>query len=543
MPRPNVVLIVLDDLGFGGLSSFGSAVETPRFDELAFGGLRYNNFHVTGVCAPTRASLLTGRNPHAVGMGFLPEAALPYPGYAGRIPDEVATLPQTLKAAGYGTYAVGKWHLAPKGETTSAGPFSHWPLGMGFDSYFGFLGGATSQWAPTLTIDSSPASPSAVYPPGRHLTEELVSRAITFITEHQAKTPAAPFFLYVATGATHAPHQAPREWIDHYSGAFDDGWDRLRFGNHQRQLSLGVIPRDTELSPRPQWVRPWSEHTRSERVVLARQMELYAAFTSHTDQQVGLLIDHLRDESILRKTIIMVCSDNGAAGQGGQLGYFDQHTRDVAGMLERLDDFGGPSSGNFYASGWAWAENTPFKLWKRYTWLGGVRVPLIVHWPEGIKASESGRVRDQFSHAIDIMPTILHLANAHSAPTPTGSVELEMDGASIGDTLFDACAPNPRSTQYFEMMGSRAIFHDGWKATTDHIVTDESDVTGSRDFSTDRWALYNLRSDFAEVHDVAEQHPELLQRLIDRWWREAEANQVLPMSDTTGPERVQAVRE
>lgn len=535
-------MVVLDDLGFADFGCFGSLIETPAIDSLAAGGLRYNAFHVTAVCSPTRASLLTGRNHHAVGMGFLPEASGDALGYSGRIPDSAGTLPQVLRDQGYRTFALGKWHLAPRGESTPAGPRDRWPLGMGFDRYYGFLGGWTDQWNPELVDDDDVLPADRVPDEAYHVTEDLVTRAIGYLDDLRESSPQSPYLLYLATGAPHQPHQVPREWIERYRGRFDQGWDWLRQEAFSRQMAAGVVPRGTELTARPPWVTAWDELSADERRVLARQMEVYAAFISHTDAQIGRLVQHLADRGSLENTIILVCSDNGAAGQGGAHGFFAPDQQDFETMLTRLDELGGTPARSFYASGWAWAGNTPFKLWKRYTWLGGVRVPLVLHWPAGTPREERGKIRDQFCHAVDIVPTILDATGTEPPDSIAGVQQMPLHGASLLETIADADRPSRRSTQYFEMMGSRSIFHDGWKATTDHIVSDEQRVQGSRDFDADRWSLYDLRSDFSEAHDVAEQHPDRVSRMIELWHREADRHQVLPLNDTNAPTRMAATR-
>jgi arylsulfatase A-like enzyme len=537
---PNVVVIVLDDTGFGQLGCFGSDIATPHIDALAAGGLRYNRFHVTALCSPTRASLLTGRNHHAVGMGFLTDIPTGFPGYTGKIPPSAAALPRILRDAGYSTFAVGKWHLAPRWEQSASGPFTYWPLGLGFERYYGFLGGDTNQWTPDLVSDNGFVDPPARPEDGYHLTEDLAARAIRLIQDQQQATPARPFFLYFATGATHAPHHAPRPWIERYRGAFDDGWDAWRERVFARQIDSGVVPPDTTLTERPPWVQEWAALPGEERRLYARMMEVFAGFLSHTDEQIGRLVRHLETIGVLDDTLIMLISDNGTSAEGGPFGSFNEHrfthdrVDDVADTLARIDDLGGFRAYNHYPWGWAWAGNTPLRLWKRFTWLGGVRTPLVVHWPRGLEAR--GEVRGQFCHAVDVLPTILDAVGVEVPAVVDGVAQQPLDGASLVATFDEPAAPAPRRTQYFEMVGSRALYHDGWKVTTDHVgrqlTVEWERVEGSHDFDADHWALFDLGADFSEAHDVSAQHPERVRDLVERWWVEAGRNDVLPLEDS-----------
>lgn len=535
---PNVVVIVLDDTGFGQLGCFGSDIETPTFDRLASDGLRYRRFHVTALCSPTRAALLTGRNHHAVGMGFLPDVPIGFPGYTARIPRSAATVARVLRDEGYSTFAVGKWHLTPRWEEHAAGPFDLWPLGLGFERFYGFLGGDTNQFAPDLVSDNGFVD--APYGPdeGYHLTEDLVDRAIRLVQDQQHVAPQKPFFLYFATGAMHAPHQAPPEWIERYRGRFDQGWERWREETFARQVELGIVPEGTTLPPRPEWVPAWEEMDEDRRRVSARMMEVFAGFLSHTDHHIGRLVSFLEEIGVLDDTVIMLLSDNGTSAEGGPVGSFNEHrfthdmVDDPAELVELIDELGGPRAYNHYAWGWAWAGNTPFKLWKRYTWLGGVRTPLIVRYPKG--GAGGGEVRDQFVHAIDLAPTLLELAGVEQPAEVDGVPQQRVDGVSIAPSFTDPTAPG-RGTQYFEMLGSRSIVHDGWKATTDHVgaqlSVERELVPGSHDFAEDRWSLYRMEDDFSEAHDLADEHPEVVERLREQWWLEAGRNQVLPLDD------------
>jgi arylsulfatase A-like enzyme len=509
-------------------------IATPHIDDLAANGLRYNNFHVTALCAPTRACLLTGRNHHAVGMGILPEVANPdAPGYRSRLPRSAAALPRMLRDAGYSTFAVGKWHLTPMAEKTSAGPFDRWPLGTGFERYYGFLGGATNQWTPDLVRDNGFIEPPHTPDDGYHLTEDLVSQAMRLVQDQRQSAPDKPFFLYLATGAMHSPHQAPADWIERYRGRFDAGWEAARRRAFRAQLEAGVIPAGTTMTERPPWVPPWDDQSPEGQRLFARQMEVYAGFLSHTDAQIGRLLDALARFEVLDNTLIMVLSDNGAAPGGSPDGTLGWGTSTVESMLAKLPEVepGGFKSWNHYAWGWAWAGNTPFRLWKHYTWLGGVRVPLIVHWPGGIPSTAIGNMRPQFCHAIDLMPTILDATGCDLPDAVDGETQQPVDGQSIVGTFHSPVSPAPRNTQYFEMQGSRAIYHDGWKATTNHVTEGGGLIEGSHKFEADQWSLFRLEDDFAEAHDLADTHPRQLQRLIHLWWHEAGRNQVLPLDD------------
>lgn len=536
---PNVLAIVLDDTGFGQLGCFGSDIDTPHIDELAAGGLRFNRFHVTSLCSPTRASFLTGRNHHAVGMGFLADIPLGFPGYTARIPRTAAPLPKLLRQAGYSTLAVGKWHLVPRFERSAAGPFDHWPLGMGFERYYGFLQGDANHWSPNLVSDNHYVDPPAVPEEGYHLSEDLADTAVRMLFEQQQNAPGKPFFLYFALGATHAPHHVAPEWVAPYRGRFDQGWDAWRGRVFERQLSDGVVPPGTVLTPRPSWVDAWDSLSPEERRMHARQQEVFAGFLTHTDAQIGRVLEALERLGQLDDTLVLLFSDNGASAEGGRVGSVNEHRftariRDsVAGNLAAYDDWGGPRTYNHYSWAWAWAGNTPLRLWKRYTWLGGTRTPLIVRWPRRIAARG---VRAQFAHVIDLMPTVLEAAGLEAPEVFEGVTQQPVDGASLVATFDDPGAPSPRETQYFEMLGSRSIVHGCWKATTDHISTgvlDEEELAeGSRDFSQDHWELFDLSEDFSESTDLAAAHPDVVRDLEELWLAEAARNQALPIDDT-----------
>jgi arylsulfatase len=536
---PNVVVIVLDDTGFGQLGCFGSDMATPNLDRLAAGGLRYNRFHVTSLCSPTRACLLTGRNHHAVGMGFLADIPLGYPGYSGRIPPSAATLPRLLRDAGYGTMAVGKWHLVPRFERSPAGPFDRWPLGLGFERYYGFLQGDTNQWTPNLVCDNHYVEPPSRPEDGYHLTEDLADTAVRYVLDQQQAAPGKPFFLYFAPGAMHAPHHVGPSWVAPYEGRFDAGWDQWREGVFERQVASGVVPNGTVLTPRPEWVRAWEGLSDDERRMHGRMQEVFAGFLTHTDAQIGRLLAVLEKTGQIDDTVIVVFSDNGASAEGGELGTSNEHRftaaipESVEGNLALREEWGGFRTYPHYSWGWAWAGNTPLRLWKRYAWLGGTRTPLIVHWPGRIP--DSGAIRSQFCHVIDLMPTLLAACGVEAPPTVDGVTQQPVDGASLVRTLTDPEAPSPRQAQYFEMLGSRSMVRGRWKATTDHVssgvVDEERLMTGSREFDDDRWGLFDLDADFSEAEDVATSHPEVVRHLADLWLAEAGRNQVLPIDD------------
>ena len=536
---PNIVAIVLDDTGFGHLGAFGSDIGTPHMDALASGGAAFNRFHVTSLCSPTRASFFTGRNHHTVGMGFLADIPLGFPGYHARLPKTAAALPRLLRDAGYSTMAVGKWHLTPRWHRSAAGPFDTWPLGLGFERYYGFLQGDTNHWTPNLICDNHYVDPPRRPDQGYHLSEDLADQAIRMVQDQQQGAPGKPFFLYFALGAMHAPHHVTPEWVDPYKGVFDQGWDSWRTGVFDRQVASGMIPAGTELTPRPEWVRAWDDHSADERRMLARQQEVFAGFLTHTDAQIGRVVSALETFGLMDNTMVVVFSDNGASAEGGKDGSINEHRftahvrESLAENLEHYDDWGGFSTYNHYSWGWAWAGNTPHKLWKRYTWLGGTRTPLILHWPGHI--AQPGTVRPQFSHAIDLLPTIMEAAGLEVPDEVDGVRQQEVDGASLLPALNDPAAAEVHHTQYFEMMGSRSIYHEGWKATTNHISTgvlDEEELaTGSRDFADDRWELFDLTVDFSEATDRSDDEPERVRQLRDLWDAEAVRNNVLPISD------------
>jgi arylsulfatase A-like enzyme len=533
---PNVVVLVWDDIGFAQLGCFGSAIATPNMDRLAAGGLRYNRFHVTSICSSTRAALLSGRNHHAVGMGMTMETPLGFPGYTGRIPKSAALLPRVLRDSGYSTMAVGKWHLCPRGEYSASGPMDRWPLGLGFERYYGFLSAETSQWDPPLVRDNSFAEPPCSPRDGYHLSEDLADQAIAMVLDQRQATPDKPFFCYLALGAAHAPHQVPPDWIAPYAGAFDRGWEAERAAAFARQLAAGIVPEGTLLTGRPEWVPDWSGLPADQRRLFARYMEVFAGFVTHADAQAGRFLDFLADRGDLENTLVLVLSDNGASAEGSPTGTINEphawlgRPEGVTESLRHLDELGGHRAFNHYPWGWAWAGNSPLQLWKRYAWLGGVRTPLIVHWPGHLAGS--GQIREQFCHAVDLFPTVLDAVGITAPDVVDGVSQQPVDGASLTASFGDPAAASPRRTQYFEMHGSRGIYHDGWKATTNYVSPlfgERQHLTGSHDFDDDQWSLFHLETDFAEARDLAAAEPRRLAALRDLWWAEAGRNQVLPL--------------
>ncbi len=536
---PNVVMIVLDDLGFAQLGCYGSSIDTPNIDRLAEGGVRFTNFHTTAVCSPTRACLLTGRNHHRVGMGMLPDLPMNFPGYTGQFPDGAATIAQILRDEGYATTAIGKWHLVPR-DQRATGPFRMWPTGVGFDRYYGFLNGETNQWTPNLIRDHQHVEPPATPDEGYHLDADLADEAIGRLRELHLHQPDRPFFLWYATGSPHAPHQVPPEWIDRYRGRFDAGWDVMREETFARQKALGVVPEDAVLSERPPWVEAWDDVDPDRQRLYRRMMEVFAGFLSHTDHHLGRVLDEIERLSQRDDTIVALVSDNGASAEGGPNGSWNQMRHyvsdaadDIDQELAHLDDLGGFRSSGHYPWGWALAGNTPFRRWKRYTLEGGVRDPLIISWPA--RLGEPGSIRHQYAHAVDLPVTLLDLAGIDLPERVGGVDQLSFDGVSIAEAIDDPGSADPRTEQYYECWGSRAIYVDGWKAVTNHVnqltAAERDAIEGSDDFAQDRWQLFHVAEDFAENVDLAPEHPEKLAELIGRWDEAAERNQVLPIDD------------
>ena len=526
---PNVVMVLLDDTGFAQFGCYGSTIDTPHIDALAAGGLQFTNFHVTPLCSPTRASLLTGRSQHAVGMRALSNFNTGFPNQLGHISPHAATVAEVLRSEGYATMCTGKWHLAPMEQCSAAGPFEHWPLGRGFDRFYGFLEGETDQFHPDLVCDNHPIDPPAGPEDGYHLSEDLVDQLLRMVSDSKGVRPDRPFFAYLPFGATHAPHQSPPEYLAKYRGAFDEGWDVMRQRWYERQLELGVIPAGTELAPRNPGVEPWADLPENQQRLAARLQEAFAAFLDHTDDQIGRLVDGLRAFGELDNTIFLVMTDNGASQEGGPYGVMHEmkffngilETPDEA--IERIDDIGGPHSHTNYPWGWAQCGNSPFRWYKQNTHEGGVHVPLIVHWPAGIAADQAGTKRDQFVNVADVTPTIYELVGVTPPDRFNGLDQLPVTGHSFATAVHDASAPATNTLQYFEMAGSRALVSGEWKAVCKHQQ--------HADYDTEPWELYHLATDRSECHDLAAEQPDRLDTLVQQWWAEAERHGVLPLDD------------
>ncbi|MFZ8885437.1 MAG: arylsulfatase [Steroidobacteraceae bacterium] len=533
---PNVVVVLLDDVGFGAASTFGGPIETPTLQALADAGLRYNRFHTTAICSPTRASLLTGRNPHAVGIGAVLNTPSPYPGYHGLLPKSAATIAEVLRQSGYATGAFGKWHLAPEWESSPAGPYDRWPIRQGFDHFYGFLPAETDQFAPTLVQDNTfiPTPRRQDY----HLTEDLAGQAIGWIQRHRSAAPERPFFAYFAPGAAHAPLQVPRQWMEAYRGHFAGGWDRLREETFARQKKLGVIPTDAVLTPRPAELPAWSSLSEDEQRLSQRFMEAYAGFLAHTDAQVGRLRSALEAMGVLDDTLfIYIVGDNGGSGEAGTRGSLHymaklQGVEDTTEEgLQRIEDIGGPTVHAHYSAAWAWATNSPFPWMKQVaSHLGGTRNPLVVSWPARIR--DRGGLRDQYAFVSDVVPTILEAAGIDPPAVVNGVAQQPLDGLSLLPTFADAAAPSPRRTQYYNVYGNRAIYHDGWLASAfrGRAPWEVRKPVGTSTLE-DRWELFHLASDFTQSRDVAADHPGKLAELQALFWHEAGRNQVLPLVD------------
>jgi arylsulfatase A-like enzyme len=538
---PNVVFVVLDDVGYGQVGCYGGLCETPNLDRLAARGIRFGNFHTTALCSPTRACLLTGRNHHSNGMGSIVELAMGFPGYSTEIPFENGFLSEMLTPHGYAAYAVGKWHLTPRWEMTMAARKDRWPLGRGFERFYGFLSALTNQWEPELVYDNHFIQPPRTADEGYHLTEDLADHAIEFITDLRNAGPNKPFFLYFCPGACHAPHQVPQAWIDRYRGKFDMGWDKAREIIYKRQQEMHLLPPGTGLTPRPNWIQPWDSLSTDETRLYARMMEVFAAFLSHTDHEIGRLLDFLEAIGELNNTLIVAISDNGASGDAGPRGALNENVlqnnfvEPADEVLARIDEFGSPKAFNHYPYSWAWAGNTPFQRWKNRVHEGGIADPMIVHWPVGI--ASKGEVRHQYVHTIDIVPTVLDVIGIEPPATIRGAAQSPLHGVSFRDAFDNVDAPSHRKTQYYEMLGNRAIYHDGWKLVTYHGIPGQywdGETSPNRPFDEDRWELYHVSEDFSECHDLAAQYPEKVRQLESLWWAEAGRYQVLPLSNLGG---------
>jgi len=549
---PNVLTICWDDVGYGAMDVFGGPIETPTMRRIADAGLRYSNFHTTALCSPTRSSLLTGRNATSNGMACITEGSAGFPGLSARIPFENGTIAEVLGERGWNTYCVGKWHLTPAEEVDLSAWKARWPLGRGFERFYGFLGAETSQWYPDLAYDNHPVEPPATPEEGYHLSKDLAEKAIEFVRDSKAVAPDKPWYMYFCPGAGHAPHHVFKEWADRYAGRFDQGYEAIRAEILARQVELGLLPEGTELSPinphgepdftgpagqpwpRLDFVRPWDSLSADERKLFARMAEVFAGFISYTDFQIGRLLDYLEESGQLENTIVMVVSDNGSSGEGGPDGSFNENKffnnvrDDVEENLKRIDQLGGPESYNHYNTGWAWAFDTPFPYWKRFAgYEGGVADPLLVSWPRGIEARG---VRDQYVHAVDLVPTIYELLEIEPPAVIKGYTQSPIEGESFAGSFAAADAPG-RATQFFAMLGMRAIYHEGWLANTLHPP-----ISGWGHYELDQWELYNLLEDRSQMRDLAAEHPERLEELKTLWGYYAGVYNALPLDDRTAGE-------
>jgi arylsulfatase A-like enzyme len=537
---PNIFLVLIDDAGFGSNSAFGGPCRTPTLERLATRGLRYTRFHTTAMCSPTRQALLTGRNHHSVGMGLVSDMASAAPGYTSRRPNTAATIAEILRLNGYSTAQFGKCHEVPTWEWSPMGPFDRWPTGSGFEYFYGFIGGETSQFYPSLTEGTNPVMPDKTPEQGYHLTEDIAEKARRWLSQQRALMPDKPFFLYFAPGATHAPIHVPEGWRERYRGAFDKGWDVLREETFARQKQLGVVPSDCELTPRPSGIPAWRDIPDAMKPVLAREMELYAAFLEHTDDCIGQVVDAIERLGALDHTLICVITgDNGASGEGTLNGTWNESLT-MTGMAdietpeflrERLDSFGTPDSYPQYSLGWAHAMDTPYQWTKRVAshW-GGTRNGLVVHWPRGIKAR--GQLRHQFHHVIDVAPTLLEIADLPHPAVVHGVGQQPIEGVSMAYSFDDPGAPDRHETQYFEILGNRGIYHQGWTAMTAHTLP----LAGQprREFEDDVWELYDTNTDWTQARNLAQQNPEKLRELQRLFLIEAAKHNVLPLDDRSG---------
>ncbi|MHC1767270.1 MAG: arylsulfatase [Verrucomicrobiia bacterium] len=530
---PNLLVILIDDLGFGATETFGGPLKTPTMDRLAKGGLRYNSFHTTALCSPTRVALKSGRNHHTANMGFITEMATGLPGATGEVPNRVAPLAEMLRLNGYSTAAFGKWHETAVWETSVSGPFDRWPTHQGFDKFYGFIGGEANQWAPYL--HDGVAQVELPNDPNYILNTDLANQAVAWLKFQKAMTPDKPLFIYYAPGAVHAPHHVPREWIAKWKGKFDGGWDRLREETLARQVKMGVVPPGTKLAPKPEAIKDWATLSADEKRLFTRQVEVFAAFVEHTDYEIGRVVDALKEIGQLDNTLIFyIAGDNGTSSEGGMNGmfnemtYFNGVTEKLEDMVKLMDKWGGPETYPHMAAGWAVALDTPFQWTKQVASdFGGTRVGMVAHWPKGIKAKN--QIRPQFSHVIDIAPTVLEAAGLPEPRILNGTRQIPMEGTSLVYTFADAQAKERHTTQYFEIAGNRAIYLDGWFARTVHRAPWERQPR--RALEEDIWELYDTRADFSLANDLATANPTKLKELQAVFLKEAAEYQVLPIDD------------
>jgi arylsulfatase A-like enzyme len=532
---PNVLIVLIDDMGFGQSSAFGGPIHMPTVERLANAGLRYNEFHTTALCSPTRACLLSGRNHHMNNFGSIAETATAFPGQTGQRPNSVAPVAEMLRLNGYSTAAFGKSHETAAWEVSPSGPTDRWPTRSGFDKFYGFIGGETNQWAPLLYDGMTQVEPSK--DPKYHFMTDMTNQAIAWMGYQKSLTPDKPFFIYFAPGATHAPHHVPKEWIAKYKGKFDQGWDALREETLARQIKLGVVPAGTKLAPKPEAIKDWAALTPDEKKLFARQMEVFAGFGEYADTEIGRLIQAIEATGQLDNTLIFyIVGDNGASAEGGMSGLFNEMTyfngvnETVQDILKHYDDLGGPTTYNHYAAGWAVAGDTPFTWTKQIaSSYGGTRNGMVIHWPKGITAK--GELRSQWHHVIDIAPTILEAAGLPEPKSVNGTPQTPIEGVSLAYTFGDSKTPSRHTTQYFEIFGNRAIYQDGWLAGTVHRAAWEFKPRTT--LENDKWELYDTRSDFSLANDLAANNPDKLKEMQDLFLKEAVKYQVLPLDDRT----------
>lgn len=547
---PNVLMIVWDDVGYGAMEPFGGPIETPTMRRIADNGVRYSNFHTTALCSPTRSSLLNGRNATSNNMACITEASAGFPGFSGRIPFENGLISEVLNARGWNTYAIGKWHLTPSDESDASSWKGRWPLGRGFERFYGFLGGETHQWYPDLVYDNHTVDPPATPEQGYHLSADLADKAIRFVRDAKAVAPQKPWFMYFCPGCAHAPHHVFKDWADRYRGTFDEGYEAIRPTILANQQRTGLLSTDVELSPinphgepdvtgpdgQPwpaiDFVRPWNSLNDDERRLFVRMAEVYAGFVSYTDAQIGRFVDYLEESGQLQNTVVVVVSDNGASGEGGPNGSFNENKffnnipDTIEANLAHIDDWGSPTAYNHYNTGWAWAFDTPFPYWKRFAgYEGGVADPLIVSWPAGIAAR--GEVRHQYVHAVDIVPTLYELLDIEPPGVLNGWTQSCIEGRSFAGSFTDPQALG-RQSQFYSMLGMRALYYEGWLATALHPP-----LSGWSNFDKDVWELYDLRADRTQLHNLADEKPALLEELKGLWFYNAGVYRGLPLDDRT----------
>ncbi|HQQ94506.1 MAG TPA: arylsulfatase [Bacteroidia bacterium] len=531
---PNVVVVLIDDIGFGHSSAFGGPIHMPNLERLAQNGLKYNRFHTTSLCSPTRMALLSGYNHHSNNAGAIMEVATAFPGNNAIRPQNISTIAQVLKLNGYSTAAFGKYHETPPWEGSVSGPFDRWPTGSGFEKFYGFIGGETNQWHPMVYDGTTRVYPN-VDDPNYHFTNDMTDQALAWMNTQQSLTPDKPFYMYFATGATHAPHHAPKEYSDKYKGKFSQGWDKLREQTLARQIELGVVPKGTELAPKPGDIKDWDKLSADEKRLFERQMEIFAGFAEHTDAQVGRLMDALEERGELDNTLFFyIVGDNGSSAEGGMIGMYNENTyfngvQETLDMqLGKIDKLGTEETYNHFAAGWAIAGNTPFTWCKQVASnFGGTRNGMVVSWPAGIKSK--GEVRSQFHHVIDVAPTIYEAAGVPIPKMVYGVEQRPMEGLSMVYSFDHAGAPDVRKTQYFEMIGNRAIYHEGWYAGTIHKAPWEAQPR--RPLAEDVWELYNVNEDFSQCHNLAAKNPEKLKELQRYFYEEAIKYKVFPLDD------------